>query len=389
MRVLPKQDGTCPNCQAILSPKKSAAGQKPGSAAAGVQPGPNEHSSTKDAVPPQKDTIVKDELRNAGLKTQGLDDSRRPRIRLAIEDAVWPYVALNVGVGDLLFVDSDVYYICYSPEVTQSGGAGYVVGGLVGGLSGASLDKARLDGAKQSTAGIRRQYYGLSLDERVEQLRHSLIIRNPASVVYNDRASSIICTSSTGEKTTFFVPKIAKAARALLEEFPEGEDSLYPQEDPYGLLIRASSPKVLAEMLAQGQVDEAVLDEVASNQQYMLSFYQRVRLMPGEQQGALVENLRHTPARFRASLSLTVADSQKKDSFTRKNTVTIGVIVGLILVGISPAFLSSKNYICLGGLALLGLACLVYIPYQANRTARGQERLMQAVLDALDRGKQS
>ena len=87
-------------------------------------------------------------------------------------------------------------------------------------------------------------------------------------------------------------------------------------------------------------------------------------------------------------MSLTVRDTQNYDVITRKSTVTLGRFLGGVLIVISLAFLSSKNYFALAGLALLGLACIVYIPYFAKHTERGQERLMQAVLDAVGRGKQ-
>jgi hypothetical protein len=344
-----------------------------------------------------KDSTIKKEARNDGLRTRDPDESRKPRVRLAIEDAVWPYAFADVGVGDLLFVDCDVYFICYSPMVTLTGRAHSVLGALnyglvgavIGGLAGSGADKDHLQAARQVAATGRKQHYALSLDERVEHVYKSFVIRNPASVAYNARASSITCTSRTGEKQTFYVPQMSKAALAILAEFPEGEDSLYPQDDPYGLLIWSSSPVVLTERLVQGQIDDAFLDQVASHQQYMHSFYVRVRLIPPEQQEALVANLRQTPARFRASMSLTVADAHKRDTLAHKSIVSVGRILGGILLVISLAFLGSKNYIGLGVVVLLGLACLIFVPYFANRTARRQERLMQAVLDAVGRSKQS
>jgi hypothetical protein len=349
----------------------------------------DERNIAKDAAPSRKDTTANDESRTNDLQTQGSDEGRRARIRLAIEDAIWPYAPLNVGVGDLLFVDSDVYYICYCQGVTQSGGVGYVVGGLVGGLSASSLDSSHLQGGKKAAAETRKLFYALSLDERVEQLARSTVIRNPARVIYDDKASSITCTSSTGEKTTFYVPRIASAARAILAEFPEGEDSLYPKEDPYGLLMRASSPKELTANLAQGQVESAALDEIASNGHYMLSFYNRVKQMPREQQDALVANLHRTPSRFRNALSQAIAQTRKKDSQSRKSSVSIGVLLGLIFVGISLGFLSEKNYVVFGLMGLFGMSCLVYMPAKAISEAREQERIAQEVLDALGQAKQT
>jgi len=389
MRVFPKQDGTCPSCQAIISSNKGGIKQKTNSATSSVQSNSNKRSIAKNAVSSRKVPIVNDELRKYSLKAQGSDEGRRLRIRLAVEDAIWPYAPLNVGVGDLLFVDRDVYYICYCQSVTQSGGAGFVVGGLVGGLSASSLDKARLEGGMQAAVETRKLFYALSLDERVEQLERSTVVRCPASVIYDDKTSSITCTSSTGEKTTFYVPRMGYAARSVLAEFPEGGDSLYPQEDPYGLLVQAPSPKELTERLAQGQIESAALDEIASNAQYMFSFYHRVKQMRREQQDALVANLRRTPLRFREALSQAVSQTRKKESQSHNSSVFIGIFLGLVIAGISLLFLQNKNYVCFGAFGLLGLSCLVYIPAQAIFAAREQERVALEVLDALEPGGQS
>ena len=307
-RVLPKQDGTCPSCGARLSAQEGHTGRRADS--------PGNAAPSRDVIASGTDKTIKKRAGNDGLQTRRPDDSQKPRIRLAIEGAVWPYAFADVGVGDLLFVDCDVYFICYSAMVTMTGRATALTGGItaglvgavVGGLAGSSADKDKLEDARKSAADGRRQYYALSLDERVEQAYKSFVIRNPASVAYDARASSIICTSRTGEETTLYVPKMSKAALAILAEFPEGEDSLYPQDDPYGLLIWSSSPVVLTETLVQGRADAAFLDQVASHQLYMHSFYQQVRRMPPEQQDVLVENLAPDPG---ALPRLHVADGSR------------------------------------------------------------------------------
>jgi len=57
MRVLPKNDGTCPSCQAFISSKERSFGQNPSDSHLPAQTKSRENSVSKDTVATKKSTI--------------------------------------------------------------------------------------------------------------------------------------------------------------------------------------------------------------------------------------------------------------------------------------------------------------------------------------------
>jgi uncharacterized Zn finger protein (UPF0148 family) len=85
IRVLPKQDGTCPNCQTILSPTESVIKQKSSITAPGVRPNSDKSSIVKN--PPHSiGMTTNDESKNHRVKKTKYIESKYMRLKIVHKD---------------------------------------------------------------------------------------------------------------------------------------------------------------------------------------------------------------------------------------------------------------------------------------------------------------
>ncbi len=220
LRVLPRSDGTCPSCGNVLSQPQSSIAQEPANVAALEQKNSTQVSRVPERLLSSMDTPPEKETKDLKTRSPSPAASRQSSIRLAIEHAVWPNAIFTDDVGDLLFVGRDMYFICYYSVIKKWAW----LFGMISWASISFLGKALPAGSVELTYRIRKGFYGLSLDERMEQLPHSEVIRNLAKVKYisHGKSATVICTSIAGEELDLRVPIFKPSRPAAAGKTPEG-----------------------------------------------------------------------------------------------------------------------------------------------------------------------
>ncbi len=99
------------------------------------------------------------------------------RVVLVLHNALHQFAALNLAIGDLVLTDRCVYFVRYH-DFQYSGslgrGAGFLLGGLAGGIATSIGERDKLTNARETANTTRGKLYSFPLGQRITEYPNSL-----------------------------------------------------------------------------------------------------------------------------------------------------------------------------------------------------------------------
>jgi len=328
MRVLPKADGTCPSCQAVLTPQELKPTAPPPAAKAEPPAGRlSNPPPTQPAEPTPEEAPVK---RSAGRRQEG------ERILLVIHGAGMHGLA-DFTIGDLILTDRQIHFLQLS--VTQDSGFLF---GAVGAAVSALTEKKEIASLRSEADPLRRNMYGLPLSERMA------------------------LKTISGKSFSF-------AANAL-RDWPSGEALYDAARDPDGFFVGSASPRELLLQVAKGKPGADVeVYRLAADINYRAMLFNIILQLDDDLRRKVLHKFASAPEVFREALG----ELASKRARTFRTSILAGVILLIVAVLLGAQAISSRSLgtglpavFCL----LLGVSLLVSAP-RSLRIAREVETL--------------
>lgn len=365
MRVLPKADGTCPSCQAVLTPQElkpaapppAAKAESPATRLSG--PPPNQH-----AEPTPEEAPVK---RSASRRQEG------EQILLVIHGAGMHGLA-DFTIGDLILTDRRIHFLQLS--VTQDSG---LLFGAVGAAVSALTEKKKIASLRSEVDPLRRNMYGLPLSERmalktISGKSFSFAAAEVESLQVKKSTEIHLKPKNKKVSYIFMVPEMDTASMNALRDWPSGEALYDAARDPDGFFVGSASPRELLLQVAKGKPGADVeVYRLAANVNYRAMLFNIILQLDDASRRKVLHKFASAPEVFREALG----ELAGKRARSFRTTILAGVILLIVAVLLGAQAISSRSLgtalpaaICL----LLGISLLVSTP-RSLRIAREVENL--------------
>lgn len=259
------------------------------------------------------------------------------RILLVLHNALHQFAPLNLTIGDIVLTERSFYFVRYG-DFQYSGslgkGAGFLIGGLAGGIATSIGERDKLTNARDEANEIRSKLFGFPLRERVTQYSQSFV--HPFDVTERLRTSDeteVSLTLRDGKRLDFVVPPMNAEVQDVVNNWPTSKGQYDVSSDPEGFLVGSASPRELLARVEGGDSTAAAeVYRLGQSEKYAVTIYSELQTKTETERQALYRALSDGPGEFRESL-IAVAKKESRDGIGKIVMGSIGVVWAVGFLG--------------------------------------------------------
>jgi hypothetical protein len=254
-------------------------------------------------------------------------------VLLLLHNALHQFAPLNLTIGDIVLTERYFYFIRYYDFQyfgSLGKGAGFLVGGLSGGIASSISERDNLTKARNVANELRSKMFGFKLEERVKQYSQSYVYSiDKTELLQTSDEYNLSLTLRDGKYLKFVVPPMSAEVVDVISNWPLSKSLYDISKDIEGFFVGSASPQELLARVESGDSNAAAeVYKLGQQEEYAVTIYTELQSKTETKRQALYKVLAKGSEEFRKNLIVLA----KKESFEGKRKIFVGSIAVVILV---------------------------------------------------------